>query len=167
MNGERDQGEPEQPTRGELKLPGHHAPRLEVLGEYAHADQTAGLQLLKVRHALAESGQPGAVLEALERIRVLLEAYRLGMAKEQRDRMAWESAPVTQRIKSRAKSRSKPSNRKKLRELYDQAQAGLESLKAQGFDALAWSESNQGEPGTQRTLTDLNAYETKQPPASE
>lgn len=161
--GERNQdpGEQTNTDLGTLQLPGHHAPKLEVIGEYAHAQHTAGLELLKVEHALAEAGQ---FRDELQEISTLLKAYRLGMATEARTRSAWAKTPVTQRVKSKAKARSKPSNRKQLRGLYDQAQALLGALQAKGFDPLKWSDENPGKPGTQRGLNG-NTYFKNEPPA--
>jgi hypothetical protein len=158
LDGERTGGNnQENPLIGVLKLPGHHAPKLEVVGDYAHANVTAGVELIKVEHALAEAGQFEA---ELREIATLLKSYRLEMARESK-RRNWGATPVTQRPKNKAKARSQPSNRKQLRGLYDQAQGLLRDLQAKGFDPLEWSAKNLGEPGTQRGLNGNTYYCTK------
>ena len=123
--------------------------QLEARAEHKRHFRQALEELLYLGQALAESGQFEATLSEVVK---LYKAYLVAMVEHDRERAGWRELPKEVRPRSKKTALNERAKWKELRAPYDQAQALLDGMKAEGFDAIEWAQLNMGQVGSKRTL---------------
>lgn len=156
MTGERDpQGESQEAQSeprgfmGWLTIGKGRTRQLEASAEHKRHFRQAEEELIYLGQALAECGQFEATLSEVVK---LYKAYLVAMVEHDRERARWRELPKEVRPRSKKTALNQPARWNELRAVYDQAQALIEAMKAEGFDPIEWAKANPGPVGSQRTL---------------
>lgn len=130
---------------GFFMLPASRQRQIDLVADRAHV-VTARFELLSISQALAEAKQYEATLGQIVE---LYKRYIVGVNAAQILREKWRDLPTGQRPRNRKVAKNRPNARREFFPLYEEAQALVRQLQAEGFDPLTWWQDH---PGANHTL---------------